>query len=156
MASRSGGFRSLLIGVDGSREARQAVSFVTSLTPPPGGRVSVLRVVEPSRVPSLGLLPAGVRARLEAEMSNVRSAEMRAAQRDVDRAVTQLERSGWRARGEVRTGVPMAELLAAIKRARADLMVVGARGVGRVERVLLGSVAGAMTKGSPIPVLVVR
>jgi len=89
-------------------------------------------------------------------MSNVRSAEMRAAQRDVDRAVTQLERSGWRARGEVRTGVPMAELLAAIKRARADLMVVGARGVGRVERVLLGSVAGAMTKGSPIPVLVVR
>jgi len=89
-------------------------------------------------------------------MSNVRAAEMRAAQRDVDRAVTQLERSGWRARGEVRTGVPMAELLAAIKRARADLMVVGARGVGRVERVLLGSVAGAMTKGSPIPVLVVR
>jgi nucleotide-binding universal stress UspA family protein len=89
-------------------------------------------------------------------MSNVRAAEMRAAQRDVDRAVTQLERSRWRARGEVRTGVPMAELLAAMKRARADLLVVGARGVGRVERVLLGSVAGAMTKVSPIPVLVVR
>ena len=156
MAGRSGGFRSLLIGVDGSREARQAVSFVASLTPPPGGRVTVLRVVEPTRLPSLGLLPAHVRARLEGEMSNVRAAEMRVAQHDVDRAVARLEGSGWRVRGEVRTGVTLAELLAAIKTARADLLVVGARGVGRVERLLLGSVADAATKRAPIPVLVVR
>jgi len=156
VASRSGSFRSLLIGVDGSREARQAVSFVASLTPPPGGQVTVLRVVEPGRLPSLGLLPARVRAHLEAEVSNVRAATTRAAQRDVDRAVARLERSGWRARGEVRMGVPLAELLAAIKTTRADLLVVGARGVGRVERMLLGSVADAVTKRAPIPVLVVR
>jgi nucleotide-binding universal stress UspA family protein len=156
MADRSASFRSLLIGIDGSREARQAVAFVASLTPPPGGHVTVLRVVEPGRLPSLGLLPAGVRTRLEAEVSSVREAEIRAARRDVDRAVARLESSGWRARGEVRTGVPLAEMLAEIKTLRADLLVVGARGVGRVERVLLGSVADGVTKRAPIPVLVVR
>jgi len=150
------GFRSLLIGVDGSREARQAVSFVASLTPPPGGRVTVLRAVEPGRIPSLGLFPARVRAHLEAEVSNVRATAMRAAQHDVDRAVARLERSGWRARGEARMGAPLAELLAAIKTTRADLLVVGARGVGRVERMLLGSVADAVIKRASIPVLVVR
>jgi len=156
MAGQSGSFRSLLIGVDGSREARQAVSFVASLTPPPGGRATVLRVIEPGRLPSLGLFPARVRAHLEAEASNVRAAAMRAAQRDVDRAVARLESSGWRARGEVRMGVPLAELLAAITTIRADLLVVGSRGIGRVERVLLGSVADAVIKRAPIPVLVVR
>ena len=156
MAGQSGSFRSLLIGVDGSREARQAVSFVASLTPPPGGRATVLRVIEPGRLPSLGLFPARVRAHLEAEVSNVRAAAMRAAQRDVDRTVARLESSGWRARGEVRMGVPLAELLAAITTIRADLLVVGSRGIGRVERVLLGSVADAVIKRAPIPVLVVR
>jgi nucleotide-binding universal stress UspA family protein len=43
-----------------------------------------------------------------------------------------------------------------IKRSGADLLVLGARGVGRVEKFLLGSVAEAATKRSPIPVLIVK
>jgi nucleotide-binding universal stress UspA family protein len=34
--------------------------------------------------------------------------------------------------------------------------VIGARGVGRVRRFLLGSVADAVTKRSPISVLIVK
>jgi nucleotide-binding universal stress UspA family protein len=55
---------------------------------------------------------------------------------------------------EVLTGRPLEELLAAAR--GADLLVVGARGIGRVEQLLLGSVAeGAVTR-APVPVLVVR
>jgi nucleotide-binding universal stress UspA family protein len=37
---------------------------------------------------------------------------------------------------------------------RADLMVVGSRGLGGIERLLVGS--GAVVRGAPCPVLVVR
>ena len=84
------------------------------------------------------------------------AARVRSARGDVERAAQRLRRSGWRVRGEVRSGVPLSELLAAIRAARADLLVLGARGVGGVERFLLGSVADAATKRSPISVLIVR
>jgi nucleotide-binding universal stress UspA family protein len=155
MASR-GGFRSLLIGTDGSRGARRAVDFVARLAPPPGGRATVLRVVEPAHLPSLGLLPGGVRAELAHQAADLHAARIRAARSDVERAAQVLRRSGWRARGEIREGVPLSELLAAIGPARADLLVLGARGVGGVARFLVGSVADAATRHSPISVLIVR
>ncbi len=155
MASR-GGFRSPLIGIDGSSHSRRAVSFVARLAPPPGGRATVVRVVEPVRPPSLGLLPASIRAELGGQAEALQAARVRAARRDVETALTRLRRSGWRARGEVRSGLPLAKLLSAVKPSGADLLVLGARGVGGVERFLLGSVADAVTKRSPISVLIVK
>ncbi len=155
MAS-GGGFRSLLIGIDGSRSSGHAMSFVALLTPPPGGRVTVVRVVEPARLPSLALLPGAVRARLERQAADLHAARIRAARNDVERAAQRLRRAGWRARGEVRSGVPLSELLNAIGPARADLLVLGARGVSGAARFLLGSVADAATKHAPISVLIVR
>ena len=155
MAGR-GGFRSLLIGVDGSAGSLHAVSFVARLAAPPGGRATVVRVVETARLPSMGLLPASIRAQLERHAATLHAARLRAARGNVERAVQQLRRSGWRARGEVRSGAPLSQLLEAIKPARADLLVLGARGAGGVERFLLGSVADAASKRSPISVLIVR
>jgi len=154
--SSSGGFGCVLIGVDGSSGSRRAVSFAARLKPPPGGRAIVVRVVEPVRLPSMGLLPASIRATVGAQATALQATRVRAARRDVETAVVQLEKSGWRARGEVGLGIPFDELLRVIKRSRADLLVLGARGVGRVEKFLLGSVAEAATKRSPISVLIVK
>jgi nucleotide-binding universal stress UspA family protein len=151
-----GGFRSLVIGVDGSPHSRRAVSFVARLAPPRGGRATVVRVVEPARPPSMALLPRSVRAWLGSQLSAVEAAHTRAARSDVERAAAELRRAGWRARGEVRSGVPLAELLGAAKAGRADLLVVGATGAGGVSRLLLGSVADAVLKRAPISVLIVK
>ena len=51
---------------------------------------------------------------------------------------------------------PRQGLLLAAEHAQAELIVVGARGVGRMERLMMGSVATALVRCSPIPVLVVR
>ena len=155
MATRRG-FRSLLVGVDGSRGSRHAVAFVARLAPPPGGRATVLRVVEPAHLPSLALLPGTVRAEIAHQVASLHAARIRVARRDVERAVQILRRSGWRARGDIREGVPLSELLAAIRSAGADLLVLGARGAGGIERFFLGSVAEGATKHSPISVLIAR
>src|SRR5215468_23203 len=99
MADRQGGFSSLLVGVDGSRNANRAISFVASLVPPRGGRVTVVRVVEPVRLPSAAPFPRAVRSQVATEAAKLHAEQVRGARRSVDRAVRQLSRSGWQARG---------------------------------------------------------
>jgi nucleotide-binding universal stress UspA family protein len=78
------------------------------------------------------------------------------ARRQVEAAAATLRRVGWRAAGLVRTDLPLAGLLAAVRAARADVLVVGARGTGAVTHFLLGSVAEATLKHAPVDVLIVK
>ena len=80
----------------------------------------------------------------------------RQARREVAGAAVLLKRAGWRARGVVREGVPLAEVLREAAASRADLLVVGARGTGGLARLLLGSVAEGVLDHSPVPVLLVK
>ncbi len=153
MASRRG-FRTVVIGLDGSAHARRAAAFVARLRP--AGRATIVRVVEPVRASSTGLLPTPVRARILGEAVALTAARMRAAQREVDAAAAALRRAGWRARAQVRSGVPLPELLRAVRATRADALAVGARGVGGVTRFLLGSVADGALKHAPCSVFIVR
>jgi nucleotide-binding universal stress UspA family protein len=145
--------RRLLVGVDGSPAARRALDFVARLAPPPDGQVRLLSVVEPPRVPSAALVPASMRRTLAAEISAAREAQLAAARRRLEAARGPLEAAGWRVRAEVRSGRPLDELLEAAR--QADVLIVGARGVGGVERLLLGSVAEGALSHAPGSVLVV-
>lgn len=146
--------RRFLIGVDGSPHARGAVALVAALAPPPGGQARLLRVVEPVRLPSTGLLPASARALIAREAADLERDHVTAARRELEAARGQLTRAGWRVRVEIRMGRPLEELLAASR--RADVLVVGARGIGGVERLFLGSVAEGAVSHATVPVLVVR
>jgi nucleotide-binding universal stress UspA family protein len=154
--SRRSGFRTLVVGVDRSPHSRRALAFVARLAPAPAGRAVVVHVVEAVRSPSTPLVPASVRGHLVGEVKAVNESRKRAAQRLVDAAASQLTKVGWRARGEVRVGVPAPELLRAVDAARADLVVIGARGTGGVARFLLGSVAETVLRRAPVSVLTVK
>lgn len=56
---------------------------------------------------------------------------------------------------DVAAGHPAYEVLAGARRHDADLLVVGTRGRGTVERLVLGSVAASVLRGASVPVLVV-
>jgi nucleotide-binding universal stress UspA family protein len=148
--------RRLVIGLDGSANARSAVRFVAGLPAPAGGHVTVVRVVEPTRVPSMGLAPASIRGAVRAQAEELTARSVRRARREVEAAAARLARAGWRVRPVVRLGVPLPELLRTITADRADLLVLGARGVGGVARLLLGSVADSALTRAPVSVLIVR
>jgi nucleotide-binding universal stress UspA family protein len=146
--------RRFLIGIDGSAHARSAVALVAALSPPRGGQVRLLRVVEPLRLPSTALLPAHARALVTREAENLDQERRATARRQLEHARARLRPAGWRVKMETRTGRPLEELLAASK--TADVLVVGARGVGTVERLFLGSVAEGVVARAPVPVLLAR
>jgi len=150
------GFRRVVLGMDGSAHSRRAVAFLTRMRPPRGGRVTVVRVVEPVRVPSMPLVPSAMRAQIAGQAAAANRSLVAGARRQVEAAAATLAGAGWRARAVVRSGVPLAELLAAVRAGRADVLVLGARGAGAVTHFLLGSVAEAALKHAPVEVLIVK
>jgi nucleotide-binding universal stress UspA family protein len=155
MAERSG-FRRVVVGVDGSPNARRAARFLARLRPPRGSRVVCLRVVEPLRIPSTPLMPSRMRGQIAGQARAMEQQRLQQARRHVQTMAARLSRAGWRAAGVVRSGIPLAELRAEARRIRADAVVVGARGAGAMKRVLLGSVAEGILKHGPFDVLVVK
>jgi nucleotide-binding universal stress UspA family protein len=148
--------RRLLIGLDGSVRSRRAVGFVSRLQPSADGRVTLLAVVEPSRSPSIGRLPASIRAVLATELAALNRERLRLARREVSAAARRLTRAGWTVEKVVRRGLPLSELLKIASTNRADVIVVGARGAAGLTRALLGSVAEGTLAHAPVSVLIVK
>ena len=118
--------------------------------------MTVVRVVEPMRVPATPFLPSGMRAQITGQAEAVNRIHTATARRQVEAVAATLAHAGWRARGVVRSGVPLAGLLAAVRAERADVLVLGARGAGAITHFLLGSVAEAALKHAPVEVLIVK
>jgi nucleotide-binding universal stress UspA family protein len=143
----------IVLGYDESPTARRALAFVAALAPPQNGRVTLVNAVQsitstPGRVPG-----AAVIAR---EIRRTNTVKGRAAVRELALAESQLKRSGWDTRSMVTSGEPLHDLLRAVARTRAHLLVVGARGTTGLRHLLLGSVAEGALDRSEVPVLVVR
>ena len=146
----------VVLAFDGSASARNAVKFLAGLDAPAGAQVTVVRVLEQAAMPSLGLLPSSARQAVAAQAAAVHAAEQKKAVRETEVAAAELRRAGFKVDVALRKGAPLYELLAATKRARAQLLVLGARGHGVVERLLLGSVAEGALHRCPVSVLVTR
>jgi nucleotide-binding universal stress UspA family protein len=148
--------RRFTIGVDGSRHSRRAAEVVARLSVPAGGRVTLVSVIEPIRVPSGGLMPTRIGGALRAEAARLAAERRRRLEGAQRKLGIRLRRAGWKVSEVVRTAAPLEGLLAEAKASRADVLVIGARGTGGIARLLLGSVAeGAMAR-APMSVLVVR
>jgi nucleotide-binding universal stress UspA family protein len=147
---------SFVIGLDGSVNAQRAARFLARLPPPRSGRVTVVRVEEPVALATRGTLPGTVRSMVHRELAALNRERRARATREVAKVAANLARRGWTVRRIVRSGTPLDELLDVVKATRPGALVVGARGVGGLRRLLLGSVAEGALNHSPVPVLVVR
>ncbi|MGH7390048.1 MAG: universal stress protein [Candidatus Rokuibacteriota bacterium] len=150
---RARAFRHIVLGFDGSANARRAADFVARLTVPRGGRAIVIQAVPPEPVVDRGVGPAAARAIARERAAVLDREALRAARADTEETARVLAEAGWKVQVDVRLGAPLDTLLRAAR--KADLLVVGARGKTGLRGLLLGSVADGALNRAPTSVLVV-
>jgi len=143
----------LLLGHDGSRNAQRALEEIAARTWPAKSEVRVVIVDQPLEATVVGsAMPP-----LTASIADFNRQEHVRLQRLVERAAGKLREAGLRAAGEVINGDPKQVLVRMAEDWRADCIFVGATGVSnRLERFLLGTVAGAVAARAHCSVEVVR
>ena len=138
----------ILVGVDGSKESRDAVNFAAEIAKAIGAQIVIASAVQ--GVAGIEGAPELVaRAEDWAQKERERATEL---VKDVAKDV----RNGAVVETLVLTGAPAIVLADQARAGDVELVVVGHRGRNAVARALLGSVADRLVQISPKPVLVVR
>jgi nucleotide-binding universal stress UspA family protein len=140
-------FLDILVAIDGSEHAAQALRTAAQLASEEHARLTVITAVPTT--PALAQITAAGAAL--AEVADVIGDAGRQMRKQVDElpddiSVTTIVVSGHAA----------AEILRRLREGRHDLLVMGTRGLGRVGSALLGSVSQAVLHEADVPVLVVR
>jgi nucleotide-binding universal stress UspA family protein len=137
----------VLVPLDGSPVAEQAIPYAQALLPD-GGAGVFLRVV-----PELDPLLTELVWTLESEPT---STEIATAEAELERVKARVGDIPVRWTTEVASGDPAEEILEEISRHRSDLVAMTTHGRGALGRVAFGSVADRVSRESPVPVLLVR
>jgi nucleotide-binding universal stress UspA family protein len=143
----------VLLAYDDSPCARVALELTAGVGWPAGTSIEVVQVVEPRR-DLVGLPDAAFLSASDPPPTD--EAVLEAAHRAVEGAATRLRAAGHPASGRVRNGRPATVLARDAERGNVDLLIVGSRGHGPMDALLLGSVSTELVDHAPCPVLVVR
>jgi nucleotide-binding universal stress UspA family protein len=145
---------SVLVGMDGSEDSFQALRFLLSLPLARRTELRLLSVVEPIRYPASA--PGAVRGHLLRMLKEIESERRGQLEGVLEKAASELGGSLTRVTRSTPTGDPADVIVAAATAHDADLVVVGARGLGGMTRLLLGSVSEKVLRYARCPVLIVK
>ena len=143
-------FRSIVVGIDGSDTAREAVRQATTLASSVGARIELVSAYEPvsdARLREAVAVPRDLhwiinpRADVETTLEEA-AAEIRAAGVDVEVFARQ--------------GDPADAILDVAEERGSDLIVIGNKGMTGAKRFLLGSVPNKVSHHAPCSVLIIR
>jgi nucleotide-binding universal stress UspA family protein len=141
----------LLIGMDGSEEAETALNAVCGRSWPEGSEARIVGVHEiliPINSERIAIGERIYEQTNEDEFLRIKHAAKEAADK--------VRAAGLTATGIVEEGDPKGILVRDARDWQADTIFVGARGLGRIEGLLLGSVSSATVAHAPCTVEVVR
>lgn len=141
-------FHSILVPVDGSETAWNALKYAKTLGEKFGGTLTVMHVVKPVQTISMNgdvpYVPQNI-----AELEGIGKSLLRMAQ---DRL------AGYP--GKIETilefGNPAGRILFVIRERQFDSVVIGCRGLSGIAEIFLGSVSAAVSQHAPVPVLIVK
>jgi len=149
-------FSHIVLGVDGSEVSSKGVDVAAGLAATLQARVTVVHaLVDPMMVmPPVAPTEAMITPPL---LSEDALAELEKAGREiVGAAVDRLRQAGVTAEGRLERGPAGAQIVQTARTAGADLIILGSRGHGKLEELLLGSVSDAVVREAPCSVLIVR
>jgi nucleotide-binding universal stress UspA family protein len=134
----------VLLATDDSSEAKQATNWLRAFPLPDDAAVSVVTVATLMDPPSSAQSVSALRQTLQAE-----------AMEAAERAAAFLKERWRRVTTVVAEGDARVEILHVADEVRADMVVVGARGLGRIKRLLGGSTSLAVARYARCSVAVV-
>jgi nucleotide-binding universal stress UspA family protein len=153
-----GPLRRITLAIDASEASAKAVSFVLTkfqpdCSPSVGSRiplhVSVVHVMA-----HRPLAPIEFRFTVPWIKSENKAKDV--SRRLVKQCAQHLIQAGFTAEPICKSGDPAEEIMKVASKKKADLIVMGAKGLGTIDRVLLGSVSMQVLQYANCPVLVVR
>jgi nucleotide-binding universal stress UspA family protein len=142
----------ILLAVDGSPCSDAAVEEVKTRPWPPQSEVKVIMAVETPGMIAIGVDP-------QAAFEELRKSARAAAKVVIDKAVLKLNESSDKTlqiSSEIIQGSPKQVIVEHAEAWNADLIVLGSRGLGVWNRLLLGSVSTAVVNHAKCSVEVVR
>jgi nucleotide-binding universal stress UspA family protein len=139
-------FRRILVAVDGEPIAAHAVDIAAELARQAGAELAFIHVIDPALVNAAdtGLQPQMLVASAKEEARKL-IADLR---KHLSETLAVLE--------FIQIGSAASEIVSAARDWPADLVVIGSHGRGGLKRALMGSVAEAVMRQAPCPVLVAR
>jgi nucleotide-binding universal stress UspA family protein len=143
-------FSRILVGLDGSEYSLKALEFAIDLAKKYQSTLVlvhvVMRQIYAINPPEAGILAGTAIVReLESEGKAI-----------LTKGEEKVKAQGVPAEARMRQGVPAEELLRAAADEKADLMVLGSRGLSEVRAFLLGSVSDKVSHHAKCPVMIVR
>ncbi len=144
-------FRSIVVGTDGSETATQAVRQAVDLAKATGAQVELVSAYEPV---------SGQRLREESTQVPDDMQWMVNPREDVDATLEEAteiaNEAGVATQHHARQGDPADAILDVAEETKADLIVVGNKGMTGARRFLLGSVPNKVSHHAPCSVLIIR
>ncbi len=144
----------ILLAIDGSPAADRARDLIAALPSREGGRVRIVSVAPP-RPKILGAAWSPVFTAddhaVEGEVLRIHRDALDRAEREISSTRSDVAIESFLIRGR-----PGTVIVDQAREMGADLIVVGHRGMGRWESVLLGSVSAEVVDHAPCPVLIAR
>ncbi|HUK51780.1 MAG TPA: universal stress protein [Candidatus Binatia bacterium] len=144
MGRRHSQFKKILVGFDGSAQSEKATECALALAASLDSQVllfAVARPPEPATMVELDAMLDDAREHFEAQFKTIRA---RAIKLEVA-----LET-------EIVVGHPVEQIVHRAESHQIDLIILGRRGVSRLERMIIGSTSEKVLRYAHCPVLVVR
>lgn len=142
------GYKKILVGYDGSENAKRALGRAIALSTGQGASIRVVVAVTtvlPVYGPAAPYYPPGFPEQIVKEGRALLEAAMSAA-----------KAAGRSVSGSVEDGHPSEVILSLAESERVDLIVLGRRGISSIERFLLGGVSSSVVNHSTCDVLIVK
>ncbi|WP_228546098.1 universal stress protein [Halegenticoccus tardaugens] len=144
---RMGLYHRILVPTDGSAEGERAVSHAVDLAEVHGSTVHALYVINTANFAGLPM---------ESSWEGIDEMLRRDAEKAIAEVARIAEDRGVPIETAVVEGTPSREIVRYAEREGCDLVVMGTHGRGGIDRLLLGSVAEKVVRGSNVPVMTVR
>ncbi|MBI5854151.1 MAG: universal stress protein [Nitrospirae bacterium] len=142
----------ILCAIDGSRYSQWALDWLPHLCAPDDSSLLLVHAFNMTQFKSLPKLDRAGRSSLV----KVLECSLEGAARLLERAEAKAAATGWDVRAKLLRGRPAEAIARLAKREKADLLVVGSRGVTEFQPMLLGSVSRKLLMQVSCPVLVVK